>query len=95
MLFKNKGSPKDLNNYRNLALQSVIRKVITSALAKRITRGNVTSIYQHGFKPASFCTDAVLEICELVNTRLADREKRMYVSSTSQKRSTVAIKIYS
>jgi len=74
MLYKNKGCPKDLSNYRNLALQSVVGKVFTSILAKRITSGNLTSSLQYGFKPANSTTDAVFTMCQVVGARLAKKK---------------------
>jgi hypothetical protein len=65
-IFKGNGKRQDYNNFRPIAIQSVISKVFERLLFKQIfaylEKNHILSPYQFGFKPKNSCTDALLAI---------------------------------
>ena len=72
VLYKGKGSRDDPNNYRGIALISVIRKVITGAIYNRLylyaEENGLLPQEQYGFRRKRSTLDAVQQIMDLAET---------------------------
>ena len=77
-LFK-KGSPHDPTNYRSLAIESPILKILTSLLTNRLTvfaeSSNILPNFQFGFRKGHSTTSAALLLQHCVKSALDRKEK--------------------
>jgi hypothetical protein len=82
-LFKGKGSKKDPNNYRGIALLNSISKVFTKLLNNRlyrwVERNNKLSELQAGFRPGYSAMDQILILKTLIDSQLT-RHGTLYVA---------------
>ena len=80
-LFKNKGSPKDTNNYRGITILSCFGKLFTSVLNKRITNFvetyNILGLEQAGFRKNYSTSDHIFTLHGIIDILLA-KKKRLY-----------------
>lgn len=73
-IYKGSGNRNDFNNFRPIALQSVLSKLFEKHLFNEIfvylEKNHILSNFQFGFKPKNSCTDALLAIQrEIINAR--------------------------
>lgn len=65
-LYKNKGDRQDPNSYRGISVQTQITKILETLAAAQIrenlTKNNIISQDQHGFRPGHSCKSALHEI---------------------------------
>ena len=80
-LFKNKGSPRDPNNYRGITILSCFGKLFTSILNNRITifteNYNILGFEQAGFRQNYSTTDHLFTLYGIIDILLA-KKKRLY-----------------
>lgn len=65
-VFKNKGTPDDVNNYRPISVTSVICKLLEKIIVKHlnnfILENNILYKYQSGFQSGDSTTNQLVEI---------------------------------
>ena len=80
-LFKNKGSPKDANNYRGITILSCFGKLFTSVLNKRIScfveTYKILGLEQAGFRHNHSTSDHIFTLFGIIDILLA-KKKRLY-----------------
>ena len=76
-LFKNKGKPTNINNYRGISIISPIAKIFESILAKQITAyfedNKLLTCHQHGFRRNHSCETALHELISDLNIQMSKR----------------------
>ena len=82
-LYKNKGNASDCGNYRGIALLSVGGKVLTKAMANRLTSvlERILPEAQSGFRPNRGTSDAVFILRQLQEKALEQQES-IYMAFT-------------
>ena len=77
-VFKNKGSPLDVSNYRPISLLSNIEKIYEKVVYSRVmsflNRFNQIYSKQFGFRKAHSTIDTLISITERIRERLDKRE---------------------
>ena len=70
-LYKNKGSPTDMNNYRGISTLTPVGKIFEKILATQMTiHFNVCNLFfsgQHGFRSDHSCETALHELISILN----------------------------
>ncbi len=70
-LYKNKGSPTDMNNYRGISVLTPIGKMFEKIVATQITTHfNINNLFfdgQHGFRTDHSCETALHELLSIIN----------------------------
>lgn len=83
LIFKNKGSNEDMNNYRGISVISPIAKLFEKILSEQIIKylndNNVLFAGQHGFRSQHSCETALHEIITEINTIRSKREIGLYL----------------
>ena len=78
-IFKKKGSPYDVNNYRGITLLSCVGKLFTVAMNCRITKfldqGAIIGEEQAGFREGYSPTDHIFVLNEVINLFLQSKKK--------------------
>ena len=80
-IFKNKGDPKDPNNYRPITILSCLGKLFTSVLNQRLTQflenNNLLDENQAGFRKGYSCSDHIFTLHSLIEI-LKKRKQKLY-----------------
>ena len=82
-IYKNKGDPKDPNNYRPITILSCLGKLFTSILNNRLTtfleENNILNENQAGFRKHYSCSDHIFTLHALINI-LKRRKQKLFVA---------------
>ena len=78
-LYKNKGDPKDPNNYRPITILSCLGKLFTSILNSRLTKyldsNNILDENQAGFRSGYSCSDHLFTLHALIEIHKKQKRK--------------------
>ena len=78
-IFKNKGDPKDVNNYRPITILSCLGKLFTSILNMRLSefleKNNIINENQAGFRKGFSCADHIFTLHALIEIMKNSKRK--------------------
>eukprot|EP00118_Oscarella_pearsei_P022630 m.264231 g.264231 ORF g.264231 m.264231 type:complete len:281 (+) comp40468_c0_seq4:1113-1955(+) len=84
----------DVNNYRGIAISSVVSKVLENILAERLGRHVQTVEQQFGFKKGHGCADCSFVVKEVIDHYLANGNKRVYCATLDLSKAYDRVSVY-